>query len=143
MLILGENGRVFGGYNDVPWLGKDKVSTNKHEKHKSFLFYSKKNFVDEDEVKLDDMDDDLFHFKRCKGDDEIYHSENAGPNFIDLEVKGPAGNSRIRNHKNYKLIPGDIEECEPDPKEPNKHDIQPFKYVTYEVYEAEDILPEE
>lgn len=109
---MGENGRVFGGYNDIGWLGKDKVSTNKVHEKKSFLFTTTKNFIEEDEVDLEDTD--LFHHKRCKGEAEIYHSENAGPNFIDLLIDGPSENSRIRNFKNYGLKPGDIVEGDGD-----------------------------
>ena len=132
VVIQGDNGKVFGGYNDIGWFGKDKVSTNKKHEKKSFLFFSKESLNNVEDI--DVTDTEIFEHRRCKGEFEIFHSDQAGPHFIDLKVKGPNDRSSIRTGKNYQLQEGQLTDAEAD-----QHGKQLFRYVMYEVYEAEAI----
>ena len=131
VLIQGDNDQVFGGYNDVGWLGKGGVSTNVAHEKKSFLFYSLKNLYDVEQLEEDETEQ-LFEHKPCAGEHELFQSENTGPNFIDLIVQGPNESSKIRNLKNYHLRAGDITDAEKD-----NNGNQDFEWVRYEVFEAE------
>ena len=56
VLILTENDKVFGGYNDIGWLGKEKVSANQVSLKRSFLFYDLKNLFDVDQFDEDETE---------------------------------------------------------------------------------------
>lgn len=79
-----------------------------------------------------DETEELFQHKPCAGEHEIFHSENTGPNFVDIIVQGPGESSKVRNLKNYQLKAGDITEVARD-----VNGNQDFNWVRYEVFEAE------
>ena len=141
VLIRAKNGKIFGGYNDVPWHKGGKVSTGRRDKRLSFLFLSKRNYYDNEE--FDENDTDIFDIKRCNPNSEfeIFLSDESGPHFQDIKIDGPEGVSHIRNAKNYGLKAGDIVDEKESPLDVNGN--QEFRYSIYEVYEVQEIPLEE
>ena len=71
VLAVNEENKVFGGYNDINWLGAGNVSTNMVAKKRSFLFYSMRDLLSIDEMMVDNTEQ-LFEIKHCVGDYEIF-----------------------------------------------------------------------
>ena len=83
---------MFGAYTDISWTWSTNVSAPKTGERNSFIFSERPNFI----INLhhtQDIDKNYIKFKVKEGYEETFHSDEFGPNFYDLKLRGPDDNS--------------------------------------------------
>jgi len=148
VLVQGKDGKVFGGCTDIGWTsgvydGKT-VSVGKRSKNNTFLILSYRNFLQSETIDDDEdaEDEPLFYTKRCRGEQETYHSDTAGPDFADIKIRGPNMEAKLFPDRHYQLRQEDIDritssEVRADDKATG---IRFFKYQKFEVFEVKFLL---
>lgn len=123
VIVKGLQGQLFGGYTDIPWTNSG--STSKVHLGQSFIFVHNEEHNGNPK--------DMFKIFPVNTDQpETYHSNDYGPNFLELKLKGADDFSEMTaNGKSYDLPQGLITNSRPD-----AFGRQLFKYSMLEVFEV-------